>query len=137
MANITDPQKIRSIIDGKSAEIEAIDNDMIMETVGVSMSLDKLRESIERIETHLDDREFEKASQVGYRELAHNFVYVQRTLAGLQTAVHRKEAFISSIAQEAIAAYEDVAPYVENKMQSVVRKSAVQVENEKTEQLFP
>ncbi|NOT13508.1 MAG: hypothetical protein HOP23_17065 [Methylococcaceae bacterium] len=72
MANITDPQKIRSIIDGKSAEIKAIDNDMIMETVGGSMSLDKLRESIERIETHLDDREFEKALQLGYRELAHN-----------------------------------------------------------------
>jgi hypothetical protein len=31
MAHKTDPHKIRSIIDDKSAEIEAIDNDMIQE----------------------------------------------------------------------------------------------------------
>jgi hypothetical protein len=88
----------------------------MMEKVGVSMALDKLRESLDRVKTHLDDGEFEKASHVGYQEVAHNFVYLQRTLAGLQTTAYQMEALISNIAQEATVAYEDVAPYVEHKM---------------------
>ena len=78
-------QKIITIIDGKFADIETLDNSILMETVGVAMAIDKLRESLNRVESHLNDREFEKASHVGYQEVAYNFVYVQRTLAGLQT----------------------------------------------------
>jgi hypothetical protein len=76
-------QQILSIVDGQIDAIETLDSDMMMETVSVAMALDKLRESINLLETHLNEREFEKASHIGYQELAHNFVYVQRTLAGL------------------------------------------------------
>ncbi|ESS66582.1 hypothetical protein MGMO_184c00030 [Methyloglobulus morosus KoM1] len=124
MAKEIDLQKVFSILDGKAAEIERFDDNMIMETVGVAMALDALRESLDKVETHLNIREFEKASYVGYQEVAHNFVYVQRTLAGLQTVAHQKEAFICNIAHEASVAYEDVAPCVEQKMQSSVKKSA-------------
>ena len=124
MANEIDLQKIFSVLDGKGDEIEMLDDNMLMETVGVAMALDALRESLDQVKTHLDNREFEKASHVGYQEVAHNFVYVQRTLAGLQTAAHHKEAFISNIARQACVAYEDVAPCVEQKMQSSVKKSA-------------
>jgi predicted DNA-binding ArsR family transcriptional regulator len=116
-------QKIITIIDGKFADIETLDNSILKETVGVAMAIDKLRESLNRVESHLNDREFEKASHVGYQEVAYNFVYVQRTLAGLQTAVYQKEALISNIAQEANTSYEDVAPYVDHKMKSAVKKS--------------
>jgi hypothetical protein len=75
MAEKGNHQKIISIIDRQTAVIETLDNDIMMETVGVSMALDKLRESLDIIETHLNEREFEKASHVGYQELAHNFVY--------------------------------------------------------------
>jgi len=75
MAEKGNHQKIISIIDRQTAAIETLDNDIMMETVGVSMALDKLRESLDIIETHLNEREFEKASHVGYQELAHNFVY--------------------------------------------------------------
>lgn len=81
---------------------------------------------------HMNEREFEKPFHVGYQEVAHNFVYVQRTLAGLQTAAHQKEAFISDITQEANATYEDVAPYVEKKMQTAVKKSASRTKKDKT-----
>jgi hypothetical protein len=79
MANEIDLQKIFSILDGKTDEIERLDENIIMETVGVAMSLAALRESLDKMESHLDNREFEKASHVGYQEVAHNFVYVQRT----------------------------------------------------------
>jgi hypothetical protein len=124
MANEIDLQKIFSILDGKASEIEMLDDNLLMETAGVAMALDALRESLDKVETRLDNREFEKASHVGYQEVAHNFVYVQRTLAGLQTAAHHKEAFISNIAQKVCVAYEDVAPCVEQRMQSSVKKSA-------------
>lgn len=132
MTKKNDQQKIISIIDGKSADIETLDNNILMETVGVAMSIDKLRESLVSIESHLNDREFEKASHVGYQEVAHDFVYVQRTLAGLQAAAHQKEALISNIAQEANTSYEDVAPYVDQKMQSAVKKSVVSAKKDKT-----
>ena len=124
-------QKIISIIDNKTTAIEIIDNDIMMETVGVDMALDKLRGALDMMETHMNKREFEKASRVGYQEVAHNFVYVQRTLAGLQTAAHKKEVLISDIAREANAAYEDVAPYVEKKMQTAVKKSASRTKKDK------
>jgi hypothetical protein len=133
MVKKIDLQKIITIIDGKSADIETIDNNILMETVGVVMAIDKLRESLDKVESHLDDREFEKASHVGYQDVAHNFVYVQRTLAGLQTAVYQKEALISNIAQEANTAYEDVVPYVDHKMQTAVKKSVSPAKKDKTD----
>ena len=54
MAKKVDPQKIITIIDGKSADIETIDNNILMETVGVAMAIDKLRESLDKVESHLD-----------------------------------------------------------------------------------
>ena len=133
MVKKIDLQKIITIIDGKSADIETIDNTILMETVGVAMAIGKLRESLNKVESHLDDREFEKVSHVGYQDVAHNFVYVQRTLAGLQTAAYQKEALISNIAQEANTSYEDVAPYVDHKMQTAVKKSVFPAEKDKTE----
>jgi len=114
--------KIDAVIDGKTADIERIDDAIFMEIAGVSMALDQLRKSLDRLKMHLNDREFEKASQLGYQDVAQEFVFVQRTLAGLQTAVHQKDAFISNIAQEINGSYEDAAPYVERRMQSAIKK---------------
>lgn len=116
-------QEIIAIVEEQSALIEEVDNDIMMEHVAVAMALDKLREALDLLEAHLDEREFERASSVGYNEVAHNFVYVQRTLAGLQTSVFQKEGLISGVAQKARATYEDVAPFVDKKMQSSIRKS--------------
>jgi hypothetical protein len=117
-----DPQQIALIIDGRAAAIATLDDDILMETVGVTMALDKLRESLKKLSDHMDNREFEKASSVGYNELASDFVYVQRTLAGIQIIAHQKAAFISDIAREANTAYENVAPYVEERLSTSVKK---------------
>ncbi|MGR9087699.1 MAG: hypothetical protein ACU841_11580 [Gammaproteobacteria bacterium] len=87
------------------------------------MALDKLRVSLNMVETCLNERTFEQASHVGYQDVAHNFVYLQRTLAGLQSASHRKDEIISEIARRANMAYEDVLPYVDDKMRSSVKKT--------------
>lgn len=123
LARVRLAQQIAEIIEERAAAIAAIDDTIVMETAGVAMALDKLRESLDKVEAHLYDREFEKASHAGYQDVAHNFVYVQRTLAGLQTAAQQKEALISSIAEVAHAAYEEVAPHVEKRMHSAVKKA--------------
>jgi len=95
----------------------------MMEVVGVTMALDELRKALDVLQAHLDERAFEEASQVGYQDVAHHFMYLQRTLAGLQAVTQQKTALISSLAQEANVAYENVAPYVEEKMQSALKKT--------------
>ena len=72
--------------------------------------------TLDKVAEHLKNREYEKASQAGYQEVAHNFIFLQRTLGGLQTAEYRKQSFISEIAMAAKAAYEEVAPQVENRI---------------------
>ncbi len=122
MAINNNQQKILTLIEHRAADIEMIDNNLLMEKAAVAMAIVKLRETLDKLEGHLKNREFQKASHVGYDDLAHHFVYVQRTLAGLQTAAYQKEGLISNIAQEAKAAYEDVAPHVDQKMQMVEKK---------------
>ncbi|NOU15692.1 MAG: hypothetical protein HOO92_17315 [Methylococcaceae bacterium] len=122
MAINNNQQKILTLVEGKAADIQTIDNNLLMEKAAVAMAIAKLRETLDKLEGHLNDREFQKASHVGYDELAHHFVYVQRTLAGLQTAAYQKEGLISNIAQEASAAYEEVAPHVDQKMQMAEKR---------------
>jgi benzoyl-CoA reductase/2-hydroxyglutaryl-CoA dehydratase subunit BcrC/BadD/HgdB len=122
MEEKTDHKKIISLVGEQSAAIKNIDSDIMMETVGVAMAIGKLREAIDKLEANLNAREYEQASHIGYNDVAHNFVYLQRTLAGLSTIDHQKDSLISSIAQKAHAAYEDVAPYVEKEMSSSVKK---------------
>lgn len=62
MANEIDLQKVFSILDGKAAEIERLDENMIIETAGVAMALAALRKSLEKVETHLDNRDAYSAS---------------------------------------------------------------------------
>ena len=50
-----DPQQIASIIESRAAAIETLDNDIMMETVGVVMALDELRESLDKVTAHLDE----------------------------------------------------------------------------------
>lgn len=116
--------KISAIVDEYRAAIETLDDDIMMEQVGVAMALDKLRGSLDMLEAHMDERELERASHAGYSEVAHEFVYLQRTLAGLQSVAQQKDTMISNIAQKANTAFEDVKPFVDERMKSSVKKAA-------------
>lgn len=136
MTDQNDPHKILSLVDAKAAAIAALDDALMMEVVGVAMALDELRKALDVLEAHLDERAFEEASHVGYQDVAHYFVYLQRTLAGLQAAAQQKEALISTLAQEANVAYEAVAPYVEEKMQSALKKTETIALSAEDQRLF-
>ncbi len=53
-----------------------------------------------KIDVCLDKRNFDKASSLGYNEVSSAFVFLQRTLGGLQSAQLKKEELISEVAMK-------------------------------------
>jgi hypothetical protein len=100
-------------------EIQKVDNKFIGEVVGVAQALDELRRALDQVAAALDRREFEKASTLGYGAVAEMFVFVQRTLGGLQGLVGEKESLVAAVAMRLKCTYEDALPHVNAVMQSV------------------
>ena len=57
-----------SILTARAVELEAIDNTVIGEVVGVSQSIGDLRKALDVLEGLLGERQFEKAAALGYQE---------------------------------------------------------------------
>jgi hypothetical protein len=81
MANDIDLQKVFSILDGKASGIEKLDENMIIETAGVAMSLAALRESLDKMEPTWIIGSPKKHPMSVIRKLPIILIYVQRTLA--------------------------------------------------------
>ena len=79
----------------------------------VAQALDGLRKAVNEISACLDRREYRRAADLGYGRVAEMFVFLQRTLGGLQGACSEKEALVSEVAKELRCAYEDALPYVD------------------------
>ena len=123
--DMTNRDKILRAIENSKARIEAVDQGIIGETIGVAQALDDLRKSLDDIETCLDKRAFSEASSIGYKEVATAFVFLQRTLGGLQQAQYEKEQLVSDIAvQSGVGVYEEVAPFVDDVLASSKALSA-------------
>ena len=106
-----------SILIARAVELEAIDNTVIGEVVGVSQSIGDLRKALDVLEGLLGERQFEKAAALGYQDIASAFIFLQRTLGGLQSADFNRHAFTSSIAEKLQCAYEDVEPHVSARLE--------------------
>ena len=95
-----------------------MDDEFFGEVVGVAQAIATLRKALNEISASLDSRQFEKASEVGYGKAAQEFVFLQRTLGGLQGACLHKEKLVSDLAFVLRRPYEDVLPKVDALMQS-------------------
>lgn len=116
--------KIEQAIADAMAEIAAVDELLMMEVVGVAQALSQLKEALDKVDECLDKRDFSKASDLGYADVASEFIFLQRTLAGLQSAEHQKEGLISKIVMKANArSYEEVEPFVNAKMDSAKERT--------------
>ncbi|HEX7669747.1 MAG TPA: hypothetical protein VF395_09200 [Polyangiaceae bacterium] len=106
------------IIASKRKEIAALDDEFFGEVVGVAQAIGELRKALNQLSASLDGREFEQASALGYGAVAVEFIFLQRTLGGLQGACLSKEKLVSDIAYELRCPYEEVLPQVDAVMQS-------------------
>ena len=115
---------IRAAIDQQAQKLEEIDQSTMHS--GVYQAVHQLRQVLNQVEQSLQQRDYEKASSLGYSEVASEFVFLQRTLGGLLDSVHDKQAFIQDIALQTKTPYEGVATLVEQRMASLkpARKTA-------------
>lgn len=112
---MTQRKKILQTIEDSMERINTIDNNIIGECIGVSHALDDLRKSLDKIEICLDKRTYSEASSLGYSDVASAFIFLQRTLGGLQQADLQKGELVSEIARKSgVGVYEEVAPFVDD-----------------------
>jgi len=112
-------ENIEQSIAKSKEHIQKIDGELIMEVVGVSMAVSQLRTALDNLERLLDKRQFEAAAQLGYNDISSEFIFLQRTLGGLQSVCQERDELISNIALDSgIGAFEEVEPFVMDMMQS-------------------
>ena len=111
-------EKAAPIIAAMRTEIAAVDDEFIGEVVGVSQAIGELRKALNKVSACLDSRDFYKASSLGYGPVAEMFVFLQRTLGGLQGHCVDKEKLVSEVAMKLGCAYEDALPHVDAVMKS-------------------
>lgn len=105
------------VLDARAGELETVDQVVMGEVVGAAQAIGDLRKALDVLDGLLDDRKFEKAAAAGYQDIASAFIFLQRTLGGLQSAEFSRHAFISSIAEDLQCAYEDAEPLVAARLQ--------------------
>ena len=117
-------ETIETIISNMAEEIQAIDDDLMMDVVGVSQALGQLRIALDKIDKCLDQRQFSEASNLGYSDVSSEFIFLQRVLGALQGTQGEKEALVSKIALKAKISYEEAFPFLDQQMDSSKPKAA-------------
>jgi hypothetical protein len=77
-------KKVGRFVASRRKELAALDDQFFAEVVGVAQAIDALRAALKQVSSALDARQYEKASALGYEKVASEFVFLQRTLGGLQ-----------------------------------------------------
>lgn len=110
-------EAIQKAIEEAKERIDDVDMSIAGDIAGLAQAMDELRQGLDKIDECIDQRKYEKPSRIGYNEIAHSFVFLQRALAGLQSTVHDKQSLISDIVMKSGASsYEDVEPFVHEAM---------------------
>ncbi|MEX5601034.1 hypothetical protein [Pseudophaeobacter sp. C1-32P7] len=105
------------VLGARAGELGNVDQAVMAEVVGIAQAVGDLRKALDALDGQLDARQFEKAAALGYQDIASAFIFLQRTLGGLQSAELNRHAFISSIAEELQCAHEDAEPLVVARLQ--------------------
>ena len=120
MTNTVNTENIEKIVDELKNEIQLIDETLIHEVVGVAQALGQLKKALDKLDNCLDKREFEKASKLGYEDIASEFIFLQRTLGGLLSSYYEKDKIVQDVALKARVAYEIAEPFVTGQMESLI-----------------
>jgi len=105
--------QIKKTVETYKDQLAALDMEYVGETVGVAQALDDVRKALDAIDEKLTTREYEKAAQLGYGDIGSAYIFLQRTLGGLQHLEGKKDNLIAEIAKASgVPVYEEVAPYV-------------------------
>jgi len=114
----TAPKTAKRLVETRRTEIAALDDEFMGEVVGVSQAIGEMRKALDQVRACLDRREFEKASALGYGAVSSAFVFLQRTLGGLQHVCTDKEKLVCDMAYQLRQPYEEILPHVNAVMKS-------------------
>lgn len=117
---------IDAIIEDMRPQIAEIDDGIMVSVAGVAHAMDDVRKALDKANELLDERKFEAAAQLGYRDISSAYVFLQRTLGALQSEALRKEVLISEVATQTGQPHEDVEPFVTKHFQSSQPKYRVE-----------
>jgi len=113
-------EAIQKAIENAKDKINNVDMSIVGQSIGISQAIDELRCGLDKIDECLHQREYEEASNIGYREIASSFVFLQRTLGGIQDVMGDKDKLVTEIAiKSGVGVYEEVAPFVDAALDSM------------------
>lgn len=113
------PRTIEDAIATHKAALKDLDDETVGVVIGVAQALDGMQKTLKAIDRLLDKREFERASNLGYEPLPSEFVFLQRVLADLHGLALKKEHIITEVAIATEKTYDEVAPSVLAKLESL------------------
>lgn len=127
-------QRIEQAVALKGDEIVAIDEAFFGDVIGIAQASGQLREALDKLDQLINQREYDKAADLGYTDIASEFIFLQRCLGALNDTSQSVNALVSdTILQIGTAledlSYEEVAPFIEEKMQSLQPREPLPVEN--------
>jgi hypothetical protein len=111
-------EQLESIIAKMSDKISVLDDERIINAATVAQALDALRKELDRVEEYLNNRDFQKAADLGYRGISSEYVFLQRALGALNTSENKTDEMIGTLAEKANLSYEEVLPHVKKRMDS-------------------
>ena len=95
-----DRQRISASIEKRKEEIAALEWDLMNDSVGVRQAEDSLRKALDQVVELLEADEYERVAALGYSDVSSGFIFLQRTMGGLQMNSLKKRGLTSDIAGE-------------------------------------
>ena len=105
-------------IEALREKIAAVDEEIMHDVVGVAQALGELRKALDEVDGCIAGWQFEKAANAGYGSVSSGFVFLQRTLGGLQERCMDKSRIVQDLAATLNCSYEEAVPYVDAVMDS-------------------
>lgn len=107
-----------SIVASMREQITTVDEKTFIALAGTAQALDELRKALVEVDACLGNRDFEKASALGYDSVSSEFIFLQRTLGELNGLCLDKAAIVQEVAFKLRCAYEEALPHVDAVMKS-------------------
>lgn len=111
--------KLESAIQNRAEKIKEIDDNLFGDIIGVAEAIGRLKDSLDEIDVKMGERALEEAADLGYRDVASNFIFLQRVLGALKDSCYDKIKLVQDIAVETKYKYEEVEPQVNAKLNSL------------------
>lgn len=88
---------LNALIDQNRGSFRQNSDKLIGDVVGVAQAIDQLKKALKKVEKCIGEHRYEKASEVGYRDVSSEFIFLQRCLGGLNSTALSKVKIIQDI----------------------------------------